>query len=313
MWVDGNVRLGVVFFDVLKVGGVLETGNVPVQVSHPVVDVGVVVSDHLDVRFEVLVVHRVETDDGGVQPHIRFCQVVPNQVPATGSSVFLQDFLHLVQVLEHAKNLLLIHLLNSGETRLVHTVVDVVIYPTVDLVDLGLQLSGVQVNGSVFLVNEVVEPSVEHSDDLTALVVDNGLQLLIPEHRHSKSAVVFGVGLEIQLSDSVKRVQVVGGAHISARGELLCSGETPSFIIHMPVHNRHGDKQGQPLKLSGDECSVSPRTSVRHIQVIAAGLRGKSGTLFGGNEVSELRRESLVGAVLTGKLKNGDFLVVSVN
>lgn len=45
--------------------------------------------------------------------------------------------------------------------------------------------------------------------------------------------------------------------------------------------------------------------------MVAVGFWGKTGTIFGGNEVSELRWKSLKGTVFTGKLENVNFLVVS--
>jgi hypothetical protein len=48
------------------------------------------------------------------------------------------------------------------------------------LFDLFLQMSRVKVQP--WALGKAVELSVEHSDDLGALIVDNGLQLLAPEY-----------------------------------------------------------------------------------------------------------------------------------
>lgn len=79
----------------------------------------------------------------------------------------------------------------------------------------------------------------------------------------------------------------------------------------MPVYYGNGDKRGQAFELSGDEGSVGPWARIGNIQMVAAGLRRKTGALLGGDKVSELRRKSLVSTVFARELENVDFLEVS--
>lgn len=82
---------------------------------------------------------------------------------------------------EHIGDFVLVVAAVFRETGLVDTVVDVVVGPLVDLVDLGFQLLWNQVWDLSVAVSELVEGvTVQDSDDLTALVVDNGLGLSVP-------------------------------------------------------------------------------------------------------------------------------------
>lgn len=82
---------------------------------------------------------------------------------------------------EHIGDFVLVVAAVFRETGLVDTVVDVVVGPLVDLVDLGFQLLWNQVWDLSIAVSELVEGvAVQDSDDLTALVVDNGLGLSVP-------------------------------------------------------------------------------------------------------------------------------------
>ena len=66
MRVDLGVAAGVVPLDVLELGGVLEGGMLPVQVTHPQVQTRVARTDIPNVALEVLDVDRIETNKGDI-------------------------------------------------------------------------------------------------------------------------------------------------------------------------------------------------------------------------------------------------------
>ena len=70
------MALGVVLLDVRELGRAAKGLVVPVQVAHPLVEVGVAAADVADVALEVLHVDGVEADDGRVEAHILLCQAV---------------------------------------------------------------------------------------------------------------------------------------------------------------------------------------------------------------------------------------------
>lgn len=66
------MALGVVLLDVLKLRRVLEGGIVPVQMPHPLVDVGKSTSDIANVALEVLYVNGIEAHDCCIQTNVGF-------------------------------------------------------------------------------------------------------------------------------------------------------------------------------------------------------------------------------------------------
>ena len=89
-----------------------------------------------------------------------------------------QMMLKLVEGFEKSCDVLYISGLRSGESSLVHTIVDVVIHPGVELVDLGSE--GIRYEAGRSFVGfahlgreELVEAIKEHADDFAAFVVHN--------------------------------------------------------------------------------------------------------------------------------------------
>lgn len=70
MRVDLLVALGVMLLDMFKPGRVSKRLAVPVQMPEPLVQRGIAGSDVADVALEMLDVHRIEADDGGVETHV---------------------------------------------------------------------------------------------------------------------------------------------------------------------------------------------------------------------------------------------------
>jgi hypothetical protein len=92
------------------------------------------------VALEVAVVHRIEPDQRGPQPHVRLGDRVARQV-TTGR----QPLGQLVEPGEQLAVGVLVGGLGAGEPGLVHAVVHVLVDPGADLLDLVPQLLRVQV------------------------------------------------------------------------------------------------------------------------------------------------------------------------
>lgn len=224
------MALGVVILDVLKLGRLAERRDIPIQIPQPLVQVGVAGADVSDVTLEVLHVDRVETDDGGVQPHIGLCDLVAEIERTLGAGAGQVGF-RSVQRLEELQDVLLVRLLGGREAGLVHSVVDVVVRPGVCVFDLGRERRRVQVEVGRFELGrqEVVELRVQHANDLGGFVGHDGLLLLVPERGHGEARRVVLVRGEVEVAEVCEfRVERVGGGVGS--GDLFIGGrEAPAL------------------------------------------------------------------------------------
>ena len=78
----------------IELGRILEGGNVPVKFPQPIVDGREATTDVLEVALEVLHVHWIEADDGGIETNIRFSQGIAEHI---GSFASRQMRLHLLE------------------------------------------------------------------------------------------------------------------------------------------------------------------------------------------------------------------------
>ncbi|KAJ3472434.1 hypothetical protein NLG97_g10991 [Lecanicillium saksenae] len=164
--VDVGVAAGVVPLDVLKLRRVLEGGNGPVQVAHPLVDGGVAGANVPDVALEVLDVDGVETDERDIAvPLLGLAKVVGALL------LLLEVLLRTVERLEEGNDVALVGLGRGREPGLVDAVVDEVVLPLVRLLDVVAEGLGVDVDALVLVVQEVVKLGAEDAQDLAALVL----------------------------------------------------------------------------------------------------------------------------------------------
>ena len=134
--------------DVLKLSGVLERRVIPVQLPHPFVQMRVAGADVSQIGLEVLNVHAVKSNDGGEQAYVSFGDAV---VEVEFSLALRKVLLCLIEAIEERGDRFLVRLLCCSETRLVDTVVYVVIRPVINLFDLLLEVRGEEVDLGVFL------------------------------------------------------------------------------------------------------------------------------------------------------------------
>ncbi len=122
------MALGVVFLDMLKLRRLPKSRHVPVQLPDPLVQRRISRSDVSNVALEMLYVHGIEADDGGVEAHVCFGDVLAVVV---GSGVLGEVCFGAVEGGEEGGDGLFVGVLGGGEAGLVDAVVDVVVCPLV--------------------------------------------------------------------------------------------------------------------------------------------------------------------------------------
>lgn len=163
--VNLQMRLIIMFLDMLHVHRLRHLGHL-INPPSPLQDVGVILLNSLDVTLEMSMVNWVESHNGRPETEIGFGQSVSNKVVGLG-----KDVLDTIEGFEERIDVVLVGGLGGCEAGLVDAVVDGVIDPFVDGVDLSLEVGRVVVDTGLG-GDQFVECSVQHSDDLTALVVD---------------------------------------------------------------------------------------------------------------------------------------------
>lgn len=122
--------------------------------------------------------------------------------------------------------------------HLLDTIVDIVIGPSIGLIDLRPQCLGVQVHIPLLRWQQVIELGVKHANDLTALVINDRVELLIPEYRHGEASFVIWIGVEIQRLGAVETlVQGVGCRELWPFNLFAFTREPPTVgQRHVVVH-----------------------------------------------------------------------------
>jgi hypothetical protein len=112
-------------FDMIKVGSILESGIIPIQVLHPLMDEWVSVSNGAEIALEVPMIHRVEPDHCREQTYVRFRRLVSNQEIFFAFGflfLYLKHALNPIERFEERLHGFLIGLLGGGKTRAVDTI-----------------------------------------------------------------------------------------------------------------------------------------------------------------------------------------------
>lgn len=73
---------------------------------------------------------------------------------------------------------------------LLDSVIDVMIHPIIDFVNLSSQIRWVKVDRSIPLWKKGIKFSVQHANDFAALVADDRICLLVPQDGNTKSSRV---------------------------------------------------------------------------------------------------------------------------
>ena len=137
-----------------------------------------------------------------------------------------QDLLQALQRFKHLSDRFVIGFLAGGETGLIDTVVDVVVNPAVQLVNLIAQFNRVVIPGAGAVR---IKRGIEHADDFRGLIADDRLVFLVPQHRHGHASGVVRIGAQIELVEEIVVIQVITGRS----GEITV--ERPAVFQHQRV------------------------------------------------------------------------------
>ena len=117
----------------LKLGSALECVLIPVEITQPFMDGRISRSDVTDIRFEMLNIDGIKTDDCRVESHITFCDML---APVEWSLRCRQVLFNFVKRLEQRLDSVLIRILSGGEAAFINSVIYVVIYPGIRFINL---------------------------------------------------------------------------------------------------------------------------------------------------------------------------------
>lgn len=195
-----------------------------------------------------------------------------------------------IESLEEDVDVLLVGFLRAGETSLVDAVVDVVVHPLVELIDVFLQRVRQESTSWMALLlkllwQNIVKLSVEHAYDLRAFVVDNRLVLLVPQSGHQDSTFIPRFCFLVELAMACESVQ---GVFLHGS---IASTVTPALGKHFVVHYHKLDNVFESFEESHNGCAVCPRATPIDVenlsicqicarQVIPYALCYKAGNVF---------------------------------
>lgn len=157
--------------DVLKVSGIPESRDLPIQPAHPTVNSRESRTDITQIALEMLHVDRVKPNDGGVESDISLGDLVTEEIRLRGGLLLDEVGFNLVERGEERCYSFLVGFLRGCKTGFVYAVIDVVVDPFVGGINLGLEGLGEEVDFLVLLGKDIVEFMVKHADDFGALVL----------------------------------------------------------------------------------------------------------------------------------------------
>ncbi|KAI6759396.1 hypothetical protein HG530_010076 [Fusarium avenaceum] len=155
-------------------------------------------------------------------------------------------------------------------------------------IDLLLKILRVQLDRLVILIQKIIK-LVQHAENLAALVAHNSVRLLVKQHRHSVSAIIVLLTLEVDILQVCEALVALDGVRhdILARNIFVLGHESPAALAKMPMDNRERDEVLKALKLTGDEGATCPWACVAYVEVVAALLGRILGVGIARDGVSE--------------------------
>ena len=208
-------------------------------------------------------IHRVETNQGGPQTNISLRQLITGQ-----EAVLAEDLLQTFQRGKYPIDRFVIGLLAGGESGFIDPVVDVVIDPAVQLINLRAQRRRVVISCAGA---QSVKGGIQHADDFRRLIADNGLLLLVPQYRHRNAPAVVRIGMQIELIEKFVLVEGI------ARGCREAIVESPAVFKHQGVDHGDGNKRLKPFQAAQNQGAMRPWTGKRNVQMVTVFFRSESG------------------------------------
>lgn len=77
--------------------------------------------------------------------------------------------------------------IEASPTHRLRRTVHGVVHPLVDTIDLLAVCLGIDINRRFISRKQVIKGGIEYANDFRAFVVDNSIELLVPQHRDRKS------------------------------------------------------------------------------------------------------------------------------
>lgn len=156
-----------------------------------------------------------------------------------------------------------------SKSRLVHSVIDIVVDPIIHRLNLFLQVLREQDYVLIFLIDDVVKSRVHHPDDLCRLVADNLVRLLVVQRGHREAALVVWVLLKVDVAEMC--VSVVQPVRFRGAWDLLVGrGKAPSLFAHVPVHAVVRNDVFETLEVAYNQCPVRPWAGIRDVEMVSA-------------------------------------------
>lgn len=153
--------------------------RVPVQISKPFMQSWIIVSNHFQIALEKREIRHVEPSECGIQSYIRFRDMISEQIGRlSGGKMRLQT----VKRLEQSMHIGVVCLLGGRKATLVDSIVNGTVHPFVHGLDIFCFVARKErFRGLAHgWIDEGIESSVEHADNLRGLIVNDGLALAVP-------------------------------------------------------------------------------------------------------------------------------------
>lgn len=171
------MRLCVMLLDMLKLRRLFECGNIPIQMSQPLMNRGIPRTNIPQICLEMLDIDGVKPDDCRVEPNIRLGDGVTEVVDLALFLSLGQMGFDAVQSGEEGDDGFLVCFLRGCEAGFVDAIVDVVVDPFVGGLDVAAEGWGEEVDIAVFGGDKVVKFVVEHANDFGTLYISRILAL----------------------------------------------------------------------------------------------------------------------------------------
>lgn len=193
--------------------------------------------------------------------------------------------------------------LSGREACLIHAVINRMIHPVIHFINLLAQMLRIEAAAELVrlaqvLRQQMVEFRIEHADDLTALIVDDRLGLLIPESRDCEATDVVRVRLAVEVSELREAVQrVLGRTAVTAV-------EDPAVLCQLKAADDELDERLETLERADEVRAVRPWAAPIDVEHVAVRFGGEPGVGVAGDEVAELAVFAPELAVLVGVFVN---------
>lgn len=181
----------------------------------------------------------------------------------------------------------IVSFLSSRESALVHSIVNVGVHPNVDRINVFPEMFGVIGDALMLFGNEFVESMVEVAYHFRRFVVNDRIDLRVPDNRNCATLRVVGICSSVKFTESSLVLMTRDPASSTRDGldtlDVFIRNETPAFGSEEGINDADWKQTRHlvdALELTNDESSVRPRASERSDKVVASKLRFMLAAIF---------------------------------